>query len=88
MAVQKGHSDAVLHTLLDRGGKLSNPTGYLFGLLNLDPQQVYWTRVEILLEAGADPNGVDNTGRLPLDVAVQKGHSDAVLRTLLNAMNR
>ncbi len=88
IAVQKGHSDAVLRTLLSRGGKLSNPTGYLFGLLNLEPRQVSWTRVEILLDAGANPNGTDNAGRLPIDVAVQKGHSDVVLRTLLNAMNR
>ena len=88
VAVQKGHSDAVLRTLLSRGGKLSNPTGYLFGLLNLDPRQVSWTRVEILLDAGANPNGTDNAGRLPIDIAVQKGHNDAVLRTLNNAMNR
>ncbi|RZC59869.1 hypothetical protein C5167_007171 [Papaver somniferum] len=80
MAARLGHQNAV-KMLLDHGANPNVASPELFRPLILAIYAKSWESVELLLQAGADPNAV-SCGSTPLIAAARAGRTDVVKRLL------
>lgn len=73
----------VFKVLVSAGAGASHAPTALHSLLNYNhPSEVDVSQVELLIDAGADVNAKDPSGRTPLQIAAERGHSADVLRLL------
>ena len=76
--------------LLDQGASVGaenhmKRTALHYAVLRREPESDYSLRmVRALLAHGADPNHTDNTGRAPIDLAIERGTHDVVRALLAN----
>ena len=83
VAAFRAHSAGVLSALVSAGADASRSPQVLHRLLGNLSFQVDADQVRVLINAGAPVNTKDRSGRTPLEIAVSRSHSSAVIDLLI-----